>query len=87
VSISHEELMALFTARNADQVYVVQFANGMTVELTEFQVSGEPGDREYVATIVRPGAGCVLSAGEALLFKISEVASVQLSERGFDYYR
>ncbi|MEW5980376.1 MAG: hypothetical protein AB1898_31700 [Acidobacteriota bacterium] len=50
-------------------------------------VSGNPSNRECMATIVQPGAGRRRSPGEEILSRFDEVADVEISNRGFDYYR
>jgi len=45
------------------------------------------GDRECIATVVRPGSSGRYSPGEEILFSFDEISEVWSSERGFDYYR
>ena len=83
MAIADEDLGALFSSENAHHVYVVQFADGTTEELTECQVWG---DRECVATIVRT-AVTDHSPGQAIRFGFDDVVGVRISERGFDHFR
>ena len=85
MAVSDQELIALFNEHTTEQIYVVRFTDGTTDELWECQIDAE--HRECIATIVRPCAGSPRLAGQAISFSFDDVTEVQLSERGFDYYR
>lgn len=87
MKISDPQLISLFCEKNSGQVYVVRFANGIEEELMDCSILGDPKDQECIATIVRAGVGNLYSAGQAISFGFDDVLDVQVSKRGFEYYR
>ena len=85
LAISDDDLARLFNDDSAKHfVYTVRFTDGTTDDVMDWKLWG---DRECIATVVRPGPGSRFSPGEEILLSFDEIASVQRSERGFDYYR
>ena len=86
--MSEDEVAALLTAGDAGRVFLVRFADGTELELSDPSVRTiEGGTRECIATVVRETAGVDAAAGSALCFALGEVADVRLSPRSFDYFR
>lgn len=85
LAISDDDLIRLFNDDSAKHtVYTVRFTDGTTDEVMDCKLWG---DRECIATVVRPGPSGRYSPGEEILFSFDEIAEVRRSERGFDYYR
>jgi hypothetical protein len=87
MKISNYQLISLFCEMNSGQVYVVRFANGIDEELMDCCILGDPKNRECVATVVREGVGSPYAAGQSIAFDFDDVLDVQVSKRGFEYYR
>jgi hypothetical protein len=85
LAISHDDLIRLFNDDSAKHiVYTVRFTDGTTEEVMYCKLWG---DRECIATVVRPDPGGRHSPGEEILFSFDEIAEAWRSQRGFDYYR
>ncbi len=86
--MSEEEVLAFLNAENARHVFLFRFTDGTEVELSDPCVRAiEDGKRECIATVVREAPGVRATAGSVLCFALAEVADVQVSPRGFEYFR
>jgi len=86
--MSEEEVVAFLNAEDGRRVFLFRFTDGSEIELSELSVRiNEDGKRECIATVVREVPGIDVAAGSGLCFGLGEVADVQLSPRGFEYFR
>jgi hypothetical protein len=87
MAITDQKIIDLFNTKNAGQIFTVRFTDGTEKELIDCCVLGDPRDRECIATIARASTGSLHSPGQAISFSFDEVVDLEVSPRGFDYYR
>lgn len=85
--ITDQRILALFSKNNAGQICIIRFKDGTEGELIDCCVLGDPRDRECIATIVRAATGSLYSPGQTIAFGFDEIVDLEVSPRGFDYYR
>ena len=86
--ISEDAIVELLGMQPAHQLFKLRFTDQSEAELMDCWLrTDEAGTRECLGTVVRPGTGCRAVAGDAICFRLNEVANVSVSDRGFEYWR